>query len=49
MGNWSVMIHCGDCGNQVLIGPSGDERATVEEDNGNTWVLIYYYEYHSEE
>ena len=46
-GDWRVTIHCGDCGDQVLIGPSGEERATVEEDTGNNWLLLYYFEFHT--
>jgi hypothetical protein len=46
-GDWRITIHCGDCGDQVLIGPSGEERATVEEDTGNNWLLLYYFEFHT--
>jgi len=47
MGDWRVNIHCGDCGDQVLIGLSGEELATVEEDTGNNWLLLYYFEFHT--
>lgn len=46
-GNWEVTISCGNCGDQVAVGPVVGEGPVVEEDNGNGWDLLYYYEFHS--
>ena len=43
LGDWTVTIHCGDCGDQVVVGEIIGEGPTVEEDTGNGWALTYYY------
>ena len=43
-GEWIVYIHCTECGNfESEFGSIGFT------DNGNSWDLSYYYEYHSNE
>jgi hypothetical protein len=44
-GEWTVNIHCGECGDDSSLIPSLGERKT--KDAGNSWELSYYYEYHS--
>jgi len=46
-GSFLVNIYCGDCGDQVAVGPGVSEGPVVEEDAGNGWELLYYYKYHS--
>ncbi|WP_455392529.1 hypothetical protein [[Eubacterium] cellulosolvens] len=46
-GDWVVTIYCGDCGDQVAVGPVVGEGPVVEEDTGNGWELSYYYDFHS--
>jgi hypothetical protein len=46
LGEWEINIHCGICGNHVPRFNVGGVREI--EDNGNDWVLTYYYEFHSE-
>ena len=41
-GEWSVNIHCVNCGEDISNPPLN----RVTEDPGNSWVLSYYYEYH---
>lgn len=43
LGDWTVIIYCGECGNQVVVGEIIGEGPTVEEDTGNGWALTYYY------
>ena len=45
MGKWEVNIHCGNCGDQEPTVSVGNFRDI--EDTGNAWVLIYIYEFHS--
>jgi hypothetical protein len=45
IGEWSVNIHCVNCGEDI----SNDLLLQATEDSGNSWVLKYYYEYHSNE
>ncbi len=45
IGEWTISIHCGNCGDQVpTINIIGLREV---EDTGNDWVLDYYYEFHT--
>ena len=46
-GDWRVTIYCGDCGDQWLLGPTGQDRYKVEDDTGNNWLLLYYFEFYT--
>lgn len=47
-GKWSIFIYCGECGDQVVIGPLGRELFTYEEDTGNGWELSYKFDFHTQ-
>jgi len=42
---WTVNIHCGECGDDSSFTPLLGMQTT--EDAGNEWELTYYYEYHT--
>ena len=46
MGQWTVIIHCGNCGDQESIVPDPFGIRNIQ-DEGNSWTLTYYYEFHS--
>jgi hypothetical protein len=46
-GDWVVTVYCGDCGDQVVVGPGGTVLSTYETDDSNNWELSYYYEFHT--
>ena len=41
-GEWTVNIHCVECGDD-----SSSFGNRMTSDTGNEWDLTYYYEYHS--
>jgi hypothetical protein len=43
-GKWTIIIHCGECGDQV-----SEPFNIVMPDVGNEWELTFYYEYHEGE
>ncbi len=45
IGEWTISIHCGNCGDQVPIVSLLGLREI--EDTGNDWILNYHYEFHS--
>ena len=45
IGEWTIIIHCGECGDQTPRFSLIDAR--VEDDTGNDWILTRYYEFHT--
>jgi len=45
IGEWTLMIHCGECGDQTPRVSLGGYRDI--QDTGNDWILTRYYEFHT--